>query len=176
MSSRQSCYIKGKIAVLILFLVIQFGSIVGILSILKEENLRNHVLDKTKSVTKYCSYQTNTNNNQKKLEVSQTENTYSIPWLFFFATNAISLVILIIFLLADGSGIRYAKLDELHSIKKKLLKGKFRKSFDITTKEKSKKVTNSKTEAPPKKDIITKSKVSNRAALLKQYMDCVTEI
>lgn len=148
MSSRQSCYIKGKIAVLILFLVIQFGSIVGILSILKEENLRNHVLDKTKSVTKYCSYQ----------------------------TNAISLVILIIFLLADGSGIRYAKLDELHSIKKKLLKGKFRKSFDITTKEKSKKVTNSKTEAPPKKDIITKSKVSNRAALLKQYMDCVTEI
>ncbi len=105
------------------------------------------------------------NCNPKEVNVTQTKTQYTLPTIFFLTTSAVTLFVLIVFLVKDDSGVRYAKLYELHSIKEKLLADGFPDSFG----------ENTETESSDRKKT-TKSKTSNRTALLMHYMDCVTEI
>ena len=105
------------------------------------------------------------NCNPKEVNVTQTKTQYNLPTIFFLTTSAVTLFVLIVFLVKDDSGVRYAKLDELHSIKEKLLADGFPDSFGENTETES-----------SDRNKTTKSKTSNRTALLMHYMDCVTEI
>ena len=83
---------------------------------------------------------------------------------------------LIILFIKDDSGLRYAKLDELHSIKDKI--DCFENSHDknnTSVEEKQNLLCNSAACQPVTTKTI-RTETSNRTALLKHYMSCIAEV
>lgn len=112
--------------------------------------------------------------------ISQSEQTITTIklksqsfYFLYFIILVLTDTALIILFIKDDTGIRYAKLNELSSIKDKI--DNFRDSHD-----KNNTTVEEKTENCIQKATVTNSKTttetSNRAALLKHYMDCLVEI
>ena len=104
-------------------------------------------------------------NDLKELKLSHTNTSYDLTHIFLFMIYSVTFVVFIVIFFKDDSGIRYAKLYELNSIKEKILSDDFIDSIDETEEIDSN---------TPEKSVTNKT--SNRTALLKHYMDCVTEI
>lgn len=96
---------------------------------------------------------------------------YHVLCIVFIIILGVTVTVLLMLLIKDDSGIRYEKLDELNSIKDKLLECNteiaWGKNKDVT-----KTVANEKDGSAE----ITTKKVDNRTDLLKHYMSCVTDI
>ena len=115
----------------------------------------------------------------KKSEHKTEKNfVYTVLYISFFVISGFVITIIFVLILKDDTGLRYAKLDELHSIKKKLLYCPNNKKSDSETNIDDNQLEffnmDTSTVYGAKEKIITKT--SNRAALLKHYMTCVTEI
>lgn len=97
---------------------------------------------------------------------------YHVICIVFIIVFGVTVTVLFMLLIKDDSGIRYEKLDELNSIKDKLLECNseiaWGKNKDVT-----KTVANEKNECT---ETTTTKKIYNRIDLLKHYMSCVTDI
>lgn len=164
-SSIKLKYFVIRSIILILLLTIQIASTV--LIFIKEINSEGKTSETTSITARYPKNLNDNfkNCNPKEVNVTQTKTQYNLQTIFLLTTYTVTLFSLIIYIIKDDSGVRYAKLDELHSIKEKLLSDDFPDSFG----------ENTETESSDRKKT-TKSKTSNRTALLMHYMDCVTEI
>lgn len=97
---------------------------------------------------------------------------YHVLCIVFIIVLGVTVTVLLMLLIKDDSGIRYEKLDELNSIKDKLLECNteiaWGKNKDVT-----KTVANEKNECT---ETTTTKKIYNRIDLLKHYMSCVTDV
>ncbi|MBR4322532.1 hypothetical protein [Treponema sp.] len=94
-------------------------------------------------------------------------------YLLYFIIFTVTDITLLVLFVKDDSGLRYAKLEELRTIRENI--DTFENSIDkknTIVEEKTKKCAQKTTVTTTK----TTSETSNRANLLKHYMDCITEI
>lgn len=99
---------------------------------------------------------------------------YHILCIVFIIVLGVTVTVLLLFVLKDDSGIRYEKLDALCSVEDKI--NTFSGSADknkTTIEEKNEQNCNG---AEKVTKTTTDTETSNRAALLKHYMNCITEI
>ncbi len=96
---------------------------------------------------------------------------YHVLCIVFIIVLGITVMVLLAILIKDDSGIRYEKLDELNSIKDKLLECNSEIAWG-----KNKDVTKTVANEKDKSTEITTKRIYNRADLLKHYMNCITDI
>lgn len=99
---------------------------------------------------------------------------YPIITMIYFIILAGTIIALIVIFANDELCIKFAKLDELHEIKYKLLNSTFQKSIDKTTETYDSGSNDGGKDNSNKNPIV--SEKHNDADLLKHYMTCITEL
>ena len=117
--------------------------------------------------------------------VQKRVNWYPVFSMTYFVVLAGTLAALIVLFAKDDSWLKCAKLDELHEIKEKLLKGEVNDSANKTEIEdkSAQKTTNMGKDSNTNTKITETTKTNKtteitdqRAELLKHYMNCVADI
>lgn len=109
----------------------------------------------------------------KKLDVTTTKSYFLIPCIAFLVVYVSVLAVLLVLFAKDDSGIKFAKLDELHEIRDKILSYDIESLYSETTDE-TKTVSRKETDNSTCTKKTTKK--IDQSALLNHYMDCLVEI
>ncbi|MBR4464751.1 MAG: hypothetical protein IKS40_09075 [Treponema sp.] len=115
------------------------------------------------------------NPNSKTEQNNKRVFLYHLLCIIFIIALGVTITTLLIILMKDDTGLRYEKLDELHSIKDKLL-GCDDKKYGTDTSTEIKELEKRTLDDKSSEKTSYKSEKNNRADLLKKYMDCVVEI
>ena len=113
---------------------------------------------------------------EKVIEKTINLNYYPFFALFVGLLLLIAEIVLIIFVFKDDSWLKSTKLDELYSIKKKLLDEDSDDLLGFNTESLTTEESQTEQSEKNKKTVKKETKESNRADLLKHYMTCVTEL
>ena len=162
--SKSYCYIGGKFALFILFILLLLVPFIITCSCNEEINneTNSQIIYELHSPKEASDTK---NGDCENWKITQTKTSYNLPCIFLFVIYPLSLVALFIFFSKDDSCIRCAKLNALHSIKEKILACEFSDSiYEATEKN------------PEDCNKTVKTQTHNRADLLRHYMDCITEI
>lgn len=104
------------------------------------------------------------------MNVHKQVYSYTYLTLAYFIVFIVTIIVLLVIFVKDDSCLKFAKLDELHEVKEKLIGCDKEK----TTKENEVSGESGKNNEKPETTIITEE--SNIADLIKHYMTCVTEL
>ena len=109
----------------------------------------------------------------EKVDINTTKPYFLVPSIAFIVFYAAAVVVLLVLFAKDDSGIKFAKLDELHEIRDKILSYDIESLFSETTDE-TKTVSHKETDNSTCTKKTTKK--IDQSALLNHYMDCLVEI
>lgn len=109
----------------------------------------------------------------EKVDINTTKPYFLVPSIAFIVVYAAAVVVLLVLFAKDDSGIKFAKLDELHEIRDKILSYDIESLFSETTDE-TKTVSRKETDNSTCTKKTTKK--IDQSALLNHYMDCLVEI
>ena len=109
----------------------------------------------------------------EKVDINTTKTYFLVPCIAFIVVYAAAVAVLLVLFAKDDSGIKFAKLDELHEIRDKILSYDIESLFSETTDE-TKTVSRKETDNSTCTKKTTKK--IDQSALLNHYMDCLVEI
>lgn len=109
----------------------------------------------------------------EKVDINMTKPYFLVPCIAFIVVYAAAVAVLLVLFAKDDSGIKFAKLDELHEIRDKILSYDIESLYSETTDE-TKTVSRKETDNSTCTKKTTEK--SNQSALLNHYMDCLVEI
>lgn len=109
----------------------------------------------------------------EKVDINTTKPYFLVPSIAFIVVYAVAVAVLLVLFAKDDSGIKFAKLDELHEIRDKILSYDIESLFSETTDE-TKTVSHKETDNSTCTKKTTKK--IDQSALLNHYMDCLVEI
>ncbi|MBQ6057033.1 MAG: hypothetical protein IJJ70_08165 [Treponema sp.] len=185
----------GRVAVIVLILVVLMSSKTVLTTALNdfnrvfyesvnesqstEDNSETKEETVAKATCRTTVIQNSVNTTIQKPETSEKKHIskyflYHILCIVFIIVLGVTVTVLLLVVVKDDSGIRYEKLDALCSVEDKINKlsgsvDKKKTSIEEKTEQNcngSEKLTNTTTDTA----------TSNYAALLKHYMNCITEI
>lgn len=109
----------------------------------------------------------------EKVDINTTKPYFLVPSIAFIVVYAVAVAVFLVLFAKNDSGIKFAKLDELHEIRDKILSYDIESLFSETTDE-TKTVSRKETDNSTCTKKTTKK--IDQSALLNHYMDCLVEI